>query len=192
MLVVTTTLDPSWNTLALHPGYLPLVHETLKYLASHVPAIHAVTVGDTLDLENYARGLPGYTKTAAALSRGTVSTLRTPSGGQTRMAPGDAFAKVDEVGFYEVHVGGGGARSLVFAANPLPRESDLAPLDVNAFINSIGATASAGEGTRAQLARSVDTSADGHAWWFLLLICALLLALDTLLSNRLSRWVPAS
>lgn len=192
VLVVTTTLDPSWNTLALQPGFLPFVHEALKYLASHVPAIQAIAVGDTLDLENYARGLPGYTQTAAALSRGTVSTLRMPSGRQAHMAPGDAFAKAEEAGFHEVHVGGGGARSLAFAANPLARESDLTPLDVNAFITGIGVTSSAAQAGQTQLARAVDTGADQRAWWFLLLICALLLGLDTLLSNRLSRRVATA
>ena len=33
VLVLTTTLDPSWNALALEPAYLPLLQESLKYLA---------------------------------------------------------------------------------------------------------------------------------------------------------------
>ena len=192
VLVVTTTLDPSWNTLALQPGYLPLVQEALKYLASHVPATNSVTVGDTLDLESYARGLPGYTQTAAALSRGTVTTVRTPSGRRLSLAPGEAFAKVQETGFYEVHVSGGGARSLVFAANPLPRESDLTPLDVDAFVAGIGVRPASSETGQGPGARSVDPAIDQRAWWFLLLICALLLAFDTLYSNRLSRTVRLS
>jgi hypothetical protein len=192
VLVVTTTLDPSWNTLALQPGYLPLVHEALKYLASHVPAVHAVSVGDSVDLESYARGLPGYAQSAAALARGTVSTLRAPSGRQAHMAPGDAFARVEEAGFYEVHVSGGGARSLVFAANPLARESDLTPLDLDAFMAGIGIAGSRGEAAQAQATRNGIDGDPQRAWWFLLLICALLLGLDTLLSNRLSRQVPAS
>jgi hypothetical protein len=192
VLVVTTTLDPSWNTLALQPGYLPFVQESLKYLASHVPATHAVTVGDTLDLENYARGLPGYAQTAAALSRGTVTTLRTPSGRQMHMAPGEAFSTAREAGFYEVHVSGGGSRSLVFAANPLPGESDLTPLDVDAFVSGIAVKSSTGEAARFPGAGDSDTSVDQRAWWFLLVICVLLLGLDTLFSNRLSRRVPAS
>ncbi len=190
VLVLTTTLDPSWNTLALQPGYLPFLHEVLKYLASHVPATSAVTVGDTLDLESYARGLPGYTQTAAALSRGAVVTLRTPSGRQIPMAPGEAYAQVREAGFHEVHVSGGGARSVVFAANPLPRESDLTPLDVNAFVATIATESladDAGDAGQAPGARSGDTGVDEHAWQLLLLICAVLLGLDTLLSNRLSR-----
>ena len=44
-----------------------------------------------------------------------------------------------------------------------------------------------GESGQAAGARSGDTGVDEHAWQLLLLICAMLLALDTLLSNRLSR-----
>ncbi len=195
VLVLTTTLDPSWNTLALQPGYLPFVHEALKYLASHVPATSAVAVGDTLDLESYAKGLPGYRQSAAALSRGAVATLRTPSGGQIHMAPGEAYAPVREAGFHEVHVSGGGARSVVFAANPLHRESDLTALDVNAFVATIATMGiedgSSDAGQSAGIS-SVDPTVAEHAWRILLLICAVLLGLDTLLSNRLSPPVRAS
>jgi hypothetical protein len=192
VLVLTTTLDPSWNTLALQPGYLPFVHEALKYLASHVPGTEAVAIGDTVDLAAYARGLPGYTRSAAALSRGTVTTLRTPSGRQTHMAPGEAFVRVRETGFHEVHVSGGGSRSLVFAANPLARESDLTPLDVEAFVAAIGVAEAAGETGQPSTARATDTTVARRAWWFLLLAAALLLGLETLLSNRLSRPVQVS
>jgi len=192
VLALTTTLDPSWNTLALQPGYLPFLHEALKYLASHVPATHAVVVGDTLDLETYARGLPAYTQTAAALARGAVSTLHTPSGQRIPMAPGDAFAPTREAGIHEVHVSGGGSRSLMFAANPLPRESDLSPLDVDAFVASISVDARSEASEAARDARREDTHIGERAWWILLLTCASLLGLDTLFSNRLSRPARAS
>jgi hypothetical protein len=194
-LVLTTTLDPSWNTLAMQPGYLPFVHEALKYLASHVPATSAVAVSDTLDLESYAKGLPGYRQSAVALSRGAVVTLRTPSGKQIHMAPGEAYTRVREAGFHEVHVSGGGARSVVFAANPLHRESDLTPLDVSAFVATIATTGIEDDTSEAGQSTGVyggDPTADERAWRFLLVVCALLLGLDTLLSNRLSRPVQAS
>lgn len=190
MVVLTTTLDPSWNTLALQPGYLPFLHEALKYLASHVPTTEAVTVGDSVDLESYGRGLPGYGQTAAALSRGAVTTLRTPSG--RRIPLGDAFARVDEAGFHEVHVSGGGSRSLVFAANTAPGESDLSRLDVDAFIGSIRTTDVTGETATPEGTRRAASTVSQGAWWFLLLACILLLGVDTLYSNRLSRPVQAS
>ena len=192
VLVLTTSLDPSWNTLALQPGYLPFLHEALKYLASHVPATTTVSVGDTVDLESVAKGLPGYSQTAAALTRGAVTTMRTPSGKQIKMQPGEAFARVQQAGFHAVHVSGGDTTSLVFAANPEPRESDLAPLDVDAFIANIGVADSSDEGERPDGTQTLDSSPEQRAWWVLLLLCALLLGLDTLFSNQLSQPVRAS
>ena len=192
VLVLTTTLAPAWNSLALQPGYVPLLHETLKYLASHVPTTESVSVGDTLDLAGYTSGLPGYTRSAAALTRGAVATLRTPTGRQTHMAPGEAYPLIREAGFHEVHVSGGGPRSIIIAANPLPRESYLAPLAVDAFLDTIRVEDGGGEPRQASGRRSAPDDVGQRAWWFLLLACALLLGLDTLLSNRLTRSVRAT
>lgn len=192
VLVLTTTLDPSWNTLALQPGYLPFVHEALKFLASHVATTEAFAVGDTVDLAAYARSLPGHTQTAAALARGSVTTMRTPSGREIRMPPGEAFARAQEAGFHEVHVSGGGARSLLFAANALARESDLTPLDANAFAAAIGRAGGAQAAASAKGPGPAHTTTHRRIWVFLLVACALLLALETLISNRLSRSMRVS
>ncbi len=186
-LVLTTTLGPSWNNLALQPGFVPLVHETLKYLASHVPTTESVIVGDTVDIATYARGLPGHTRSAAALARGTVTTLRTPSGQKMHMPPGEAFAQIAEAGFHEVHVSGGGTRSIVIAANPSSRESNLEPMSIEAFIDSIGVKDGGGTTRQTSAARSALSGVDQRGWWYLLLACGLLLLLETLLSNRLSQ-----
>jgi hypothetical protein len=108
------------------------------------------------------------------------------------LPPGEVFAKARQAGFYEVHVGGGGARILAFAANPAPRESDLTTLDVEAFIAGIGVRGENSEAGQSGGSGHENRPIDGRAWQLLLLICALLLGLDTLLSNRLSRTVPAS
>jgi hypothetical protein len=157
-----------------------------------VPTTEAVAVGDSVDLAAYARALPGYTQTAAALARGSVTTLKTPSGRQTQMRPGEAFARAREAGFHEVHVSGGGARSLKFAANPLPRESDLTLLDANAFVANIGRARGADDAARTGSPREAYTTIHRQVWWFLLVACALLLGLDTLISNRLSRSMQVS
>ena len=126
----------------------------------------------------------------AALSRGAVTTLRTPSGRRISKAPGDAFVRVEEAGFYEAHVSGGGRRSLAFAANPAIRESDPEPLDADAYVAGIRSIGTAAGGKDGDVGEATIVSAD--AWWFLLLACILLLALDTFFSNRLSRPIQAS
>ena len=104
VLVLTTTLDPYWNTLPLQPGYVPLLHETLKYLGAYVPAPNAFAIGDTVDLGRQAKGLPGHTTAAAALARGAISVIRTPSGREQRLASGAGVLRLAEPGFYEAHV----------------------------------------------------------------------------------------
>ena len=95
--------------------------------------------------------------------------------------------KVREAGFYEVHVGGGGGRSLMFAANPLARESDLIALDLLDFTTDIEVVDESHPTRQHADPRDLNRAVDQRVWWFLLLACVLLLALDTLFSNRLSR-----
>jgi Aerotolerance regulator N-terminal/von Willebrand factor type A domain len=184
VLVFTTTLDPYWNTLPLQPGYLPLLHETLKYLGGYVPAANAFAIGDAVDLGRQARGLPGHAMAAAALARGAVSLVRTPSGRQQHLAGGAGVLRIDETGFYEAHVSGGGARSLIVAANARTDESRLEPLDTDALLAAIDRSAPSPERLAGYQAR--EPNRYDSAWWFLLLVCVLLLALETLVSNRLS------
>ena len=187
VLLLTTTLDPYWNTLALQPGYLPLVHEALKYVTGYEPSVPAFAVGDAIDLRRYAKTLPGYGSTAVALARGAVATVRTPLGARVRLGQ-NAPVRVRESGFHDVHVSGGGVRSLVFATNSLPQESNLESLDVEKFAQTIGtrkqdrARSPPADSSEGGSTRSID-----RAWWFILLACALLLVLETVVSNRLSK-----
>lgn len=185
VLVLTTTLDPYWNTLPLQPGYVPLLHETLKYLGAYVPAPNAFAIGDTVDLGRQAKGLPGHTTAAAALARGAISVIRTPSGREQRLPSGAGVLRLAEPGFYEAHVSGGGARSLIIAANARTEESRLEPLDTDAFLAAIDRSATGQEGSSAQQTQTAS-SAYENIWWFVLLACTFLLALETLVSNRLS------
>ena len=185
VLVLTTTLDPYWNTLPLHPGYVPLLHETLKYLGAYVPAANAFAIGDAVDLGRQAKGLPGHTTAAAALARGAISVIRTPSGREQRLAGGAGVLHLAEPGFYEVHVSGGGARSLIIAANTRTEESRLEAVDTDAFLAAIDRSAAGQEPVTVQQTQAASTRYE-NIWWFLLLVCIFLLALETLVSNRLS------
>ncbi len=51
VIVFGTSLDDSWNDLALKPVYLPLVHQLTKYLARYeAAAVSWQTVGQVVDL----------------------------------------------------------------------------------------------------------------------------------------------
>lgn len=181
VLVVTTTLDPYWNTLPMQAGYLPFVHAALKYLAGYVPIPHAFLVGDVVDLGRYAKGHVGHATAAAALARGAAARIRTPAGQQQQLAPGVGAVHVREPGFYEVHVSGSGARSLVFAANAPSEESRLEPLAIDTLLAAV-TPASANQASVVN--RETDTS-QRQLWWFILLAGALLLGLESWVANRL-------
>ena len=188
VLVFTTTLDPHWNTLPMQPGYLPFVHETLKYLAGYVPTPEAFAVDDVVDLARYARALPGNATAAAALARGAVSLIKTPSGARQRAG---AVVRLREPGFYEAHVSGSGGRSLVFAANAQSDESKLAATDIDEFLAAITSSVPGQGRVSPDDARASESGWQREGWWFVLLACALLLVVETLVSNRLSKPMAA-
>jgi hypothetical protein len=184
VLVVTTTLDPRWSTLALWPGYVPLVHGIVTHLASHTDIANAFELGDAVDLARYARTLPGFAVAAAALRDGAAAVARPPGGG-ARETVREGGLRIARPGFYEVHVSGGGAAPLVLAANTRATESDLTPMDPDTFAARL-ATAAAGAVARAAPGPGRDAPQRREPWWYLVLACTVLLAGETWMSNRLS------
>lgn len=53
LLLFSSTLDRDWNDLAIHPGYLPLMQQSLRYLASkpYQRKNQQITVGDAVVLK---------------------------------------------------------------------------------------------------------------------------------------------
>ena len=126
VLLFTSTLDRDWNDLPILPGFLPLVQESVRFLARHRgdSAAPAILVGasqalPTLDLKKLeVRGPDG----ASAAFEGARLEGRTVV----------RFAGAERPGVYRV-IGtdpSGASRDrdeLAFAANLDPRGSDLAP-----------------------------------------------------------------
>ena len=50
VILLTTTLDDSWNDLELKPVYLPLVHQFARYLTQYEQSTSWSTVGQVVDL----------------------------------------------------------------------------------------------------------------------------------------------
>src|SRR5262249_20228153 len=115
----TSTLDDSWNDLALKPVFLPLVHQTLRYLARYEEAAAWYTVGQALDVAERA----GNRTDRVAL---------TPSGQRIGLSGPEAprFIELNEQGFYEIRTTGSRSiRPAAVAVNLDPAESDLTPMD---------------------------------------------------------------
>jgi hypothetical protein len=194
VLLWTSTLDRFWNDLALQPVFLPFVHQMARYLGGYVETRSWFTVGQVLDLTRLSE-LVGGGRVQAALEAGTDLVLEAPSGERIRLtATEDAgtpitIAEQGVYGFREPGVTG--SPMAVVAVNLDPSESDLTSVDPLEFAGSVTAGTTA-EDTEGSLPDGAELTVDEQEqrqrlWWYLLGSAMLLLAVETAVSNRLSR-----
>jgi hypothetical protein len=190
MVVWASSIDKYWTNLPLQPVFLPFVHQLGKNVARYADPRLWFTAGDVLDLSRH-----GELTSAFAGARGADSTselvLESPSGERERLSAGGAnhLTTLREEGFYELR----GPNTPVGSGRPIavnvdPAELDLAhidPRDVVTAVQAASAGTPAGAGTNT--ATPQDRERRQSVWWYLLLAALLLLALETTLSNRLSR-----
>lgn len=178
VLVWASTVDGDWNDLAVQPVFLPFVHQLVKHASGYAPAMPAFTVGDPFDPAIMA---------AAAQQFGLAMT---PSGERVELEE-DRPLTLDEPGFYELRDARSGAQSSAIAVNVDPAESNLeaiSPEEVVRVLSPDDATARAsGPLTLTVQEREREQS----AWWYLVVIGFVLLAIETVLSNWKRRTVTA-
>jgi hypothetical protein len=179
-LLWTSTLDLGWTDLPVKPVFLPFLQSAVKYLANVSDRPASATVGQVVPVP--APRTPGGT-------RAHVETVAiAPSGAHVSLAGEDGALELAEQGFYDVRTTGAPADSaVVLASNVDPGEADLTPIDPQELIAAI-----TGRLGSAQAAAGPRPTSDAQAeaqriWWYLLVAAGLLLAAETLLSNRLSR-----
>jgi hypothetical protein len=181
VLMWTSTFDLEWNDLAVKPVFLPFVHTVTKYLADFGEPPASLTVGQVIPAPRKA-GPHG----ASANRGGTIAIA--PSGARVTIETEDGALELGEQGFYDVRTQGAGPDSATaLASNVDLAESDLAALDPRELAAAVAGRAS-GELASLGAARPSD-EAQARAqrlWWYLLVAGGLLLAAETLLSNRLS------
>lgn len=178
VIVFGTSLDDSWNDLALKPVYLPLVHQLVKYLARYEPPAAWQTIGQVVDL-------------SALLKSKAERVVVTPSGTRTTIPASEpGLVELSEQGFYEIRPAGNNtARPDRIAVNLDPTESDLAPMDPPELVAAVTGRA-ADTATAAGSAADVsveDVEKQQGLWWYLLFAGLLLLAAELVVSNRLSQ-----
>jgi hypothetical protein len=178
VVVWSTSLDDSWNDLALKPVYLPLVHQLVKYLAQYEQPTAWQTVGQVVDLSSLLKGRADRVVVTPATERVTV-----PSN-----EPG--LLELNEQGVYEIRSASApSARPDRIAVNLDPAESDLAPLDPQELVAAVTGRAGPGAGERQAPAEmtAVEAERQQGLWWYLLLAGMALLAAETAIANHLSR-----
>ena len=190
VLVWTSTLDSFWNDLALKPIYLPLVHSLSEHLAQYTPSAPSFTVGQVLRLGQEA---------AATNTDGTDANLApnddadrialAPSGEQLNIPGNDGgLLELTERGFYEIRLQGvDEPRPRTVAANLQLEESNLATLDPQELAGAVAGRADiARPATEASTLTPEERERRQSIWWFLLVAAFVLLAAETILSNRMS------
>ncbi|HEY3885538.1 MAG TPA: BatA and WFA domain-containing protein, partial [Vicinamibacterales bacterium] len=179
LLMWTSTLDLGWNDLPVKPVFLPLLLTMTKYLADYGEPAASLTVGQVVPA-------PRRSSAKGSASRGNTIVIA-PSGKRVSVDTEDGAIELAEQGFYDVRTPGAGADSAVtLASNVDLSESDLTPMDPRELA---AAVAGGARGSAEAAARPTD-DAQAQAqrlWWYLLVAGALLLAGETLLSNRLSQ-----
>jgi hypothetical protein len=193
VIALASTLDQSWNDFATRPMFLPLVHETVRYLGQYQEPEAWYTVGRMLDVSVpvaaiVREGAAGEVRTAA--EPGGV--VMAPSGRQTTFGEGGIRAvELAEQGFYSARLQGvGDRRPFNVAVNLDPAESDLTPMVAAEF--AANATGQAGLTPAGQSLEHPELTAEDlekkqSIWWYLFAIGAGLLLAEAVLANRLSK-----
>jgi hypothetical protein len=180
VIVWASALDTSYSDLPLKPVYLPLVTQLVKYLAQFEAPRSWQTVGQVVDVQALTKSRANWV-------------VVTPSGKRvTSTGP----LELDEQGVYEVRPAGGtsdGFAPKAIAVNIDPAEEDLTPIDpaelVAAVTGHAASAPAAGLPTAAESEQFDIKEAEKKQsfWWYLLVVGLLLLATETVVSNRLSQ-----
>lgn len=175
----TTSLDGTWNDLAVKPAFLPFLRQVATVLSGFQSAGAWQTAGRALDLTAKAR-----------VGEGIVTA---PSGERMPLTDNGkpAFVQLSEQGFYTVRLNREppGTKPQTIAVNLDPAETDLTAMDLQEFAARVTGRA---DGINAKDAPPTDvTPADAERrqgiWWYLLLLGAAVLVAEAWLSNRLSK-----
>ena len=103
------------------------------------------------------------------------------------------FLELGAPGFYEVRPAAGGPAVQVAAVNVDRAESDLAAMDPEELAAAVQRGGTGSEAARAEPALTTDERESRQGLWrYLLMAALLLLATETVLSNRLSSRASAS
>ncbi|GMV05758.1 MAG: hypothetical protein AMXMBFR53_20350 [Gemmatimonadota bacterium] len=193
--VWTSTLDVFWNDLALQPVFLPFVHRLVEHLSGRAEPLTWFTAGQVVDLADpvslETAGL--VSAEAAGLAAGDEQVALTPGGGSIPVAAeaGHRYLPLEEAGFYVVRPPGSEPpRPFTMAVNVDLEESNLSALDPQELVAQVtGPSTGPAVGPTFEAAelRREDQERRQSLWRWLLLAALGLFALETGLSNWLSR-----
>ena len=205
VLAWSTSLDSSWNDLAVKPAFLPFMRQVATFLSAFQNSDAWQVAGRALDLTSRVQASAAVTADTAAAAKAAGQaaapmrqkidgTVLTPSGERASLTDNGrpAFVELGEQGFYTVRLAGekDAAKPLTVAVNIDPSETDLAPMDPVEFVAKVTGRADAANESKDKPPSDV-TPAEAErrqgVWWYLLLLGAGVLVLEAWLANRLSK-----
>jgi hypothetical protein len=181
VMLWASTLDLSWSDLPLKPVFLPFIHRAMVHLANYTEPAPWLTIGQVFDPD-----------ASSAKAQATGRLALTPSGKRLPLEDEGSSAQVLELteqGFYEIRGQKANSDVTVVASNIDPAESELTPVDPADIVTA--ATGGAGENAQ-QAEPDVPLTPEAQEraqrlWWYMLATGILLLGVDTLFSNWLSK-----
>ena len=173
VLLITTTMDTSWNDLPLTPMFLPLVRQMMEYLGGR-EAASSYTIGQAL--------------TTPADKDSSLPAVDSPGG--TRLdemrtnASGEQSFDASEIGFYRLRYRN---RDEFVAVNLDTKESDLAKLSIDDLVASISPAADAANSAPAESSRltAEEKEAKQRLWLPLLLTALALFVAEAVVARRI-------
>jgi hypothetical protein len=186
-----TSLDASWTDLPLQTVFVPFVHQIGKRVGRFADSRQWYTAGEVLDLSRHAELTAPLMGSGPREPKDSVRLiLEAPSGEKTRLSVlgTNHLATLRESGLYELrgeNTPAGSGRPI--AVNVDAAEADLTHLDPQELVAAATATAAKVQSTEQTTAAPEQQENRQTVWWYLLLSALFLLAVETVLSNRLSR-----
>ncbi|HEX6927320.1 MAG TPA: BatA domain-containing protein [Longimicrobiaceae bacterium] len=175
VLVWSSTMDSRWNNLALQPVFLPFVHQLVKYAAGYSPAAAWQMVGDPFD--------PG-----AMDPQAEPYTLALTPGGERLPIDGSRPLALEQPGFYELRDQRTGDRNAVVGVNVDPAEAGMESFDPKELVAAVAGEAVDPLATSDAVPLTLqERERQQSAWWYLLVIAFLILAAESVVSNRFYR-----
>jgi hypothetical protein len=178
VLAWTSTLDVTWNDLALKPVFLPFIHRVGAALASYTQRPASMTVGDVLPASS-----PASAGTASARQAFVVVA---PGGQRVAVDEKTRVVELREQGFYELRAGDRDPAPISLASNVDLTESDMTPIDPQEVAaGATGLAAGAAPAGSNATVTNEERERSQRVWWYLLFAGLLLLTGETLLANSL-------
>lgn len=201
VVVFASTLDLTWNDLALKPMFLPFVHQLGRHLSGFKEQPAWLNIGQVLDVDaaEVAAGATAAAQARAAAGR----TVLTPIGQRRDLAgavgpsaslrpgetlPAPSALELTEQGFYEIRGAGREAGPVIVAASNVSlAESNLERMDPQELVAAVTGSGASGSTAGQDVLPDEAQELAQRVWWYLLFTGILLLIAETVLAHRYSR-----